>query len=844
MKALRYALVLALMTVGGSLANAQDSGAVRMHIASAPVADALNQWAEQTGYRVVWSEDVSPRTLVPELDGTFTPQQALERLLKNTHLQAEFPDGHTAVISSVPPRAATEKTGPLHLAASNSDLRLAAAPSSDSAPVDEVLVTAQKREERLQDVPVPVTVLSADTLSDTDQVRLQDYFATVPGLNLSATSYGQGGAQLLAIRGITTGAGTNPTVGVTIDDVPYGSSSLLGQGELLTPDLDPASLERIEVLRGPQGTLYGAESIGGLIKYVTADPSTEKVSGRVQVLGSDVEHGASGYGARGAINVPLSDTLAIRASGFARRDPGYVDNVTTGERDVNEADLWGGLASVLWKPSSAVSLKVNALLQNTNGYGDASIDATADSNGNLHPVLGPQANARLPGSGRYNIRARLYTATLNLDFGDWSFVSISGYGDNRYRQFTDVSSGYNFASVPLYGVSGATSKNFFDTKKFTQELRLSSATGKPLEWLVGAFYSHESTDGDQAALANDATTGAPAGVIEDFHFPTRVTEYALFADLTAHFTRQFDIQFGGRESENRQTYNETDSGPETEAYYGNPSPFVNPTEHTKGNAFTYLVTPEYKLSDELMVYARFTSGYRVGGPNINAVAYGVPASYAPDRTNNYELGLKGDLLDHSLTFDASAYYISWKNVQITLVYPPNGSLYNTNAGGAKSQGVELSLKARPTKGLTFTLAATANDAELTQNIPPTPGNAIGASGDRLPYSSRFSGTFSADQNFFLTDRWTAFVGGSVTYVSAREGEFSNSTSLPRLRFPGYAQTNLRLGVNYDSWTGSLFANNVFDRLGVIGGGISYATAPYYLTYIEPRLVGVSLIKTF
>src|SRR3984957_2055274 len=237
--------------------------------------------------------------------------------------------------------------------------------------IGEIIVTAEKKEERLQDVPVPVSVLSADTLLEFNEVRLQDYYTSVPGLTVIPTNTG---SPALTIRGITTNAYSNPTVGITVDDVPYGSSTNMGGGPLV-PDLDPSDLARIEVLRGPQGTLYGASSIGGLLKFVTVDPTTDDVSGSVQAGMSSVRNGAElGYNVSGAANVPLSDTLAVRASGFTRQDPGYVDNVETGQRGVNKTDVDGVRFAALWRPSNDFSLKVSALLQDATANGSSNVD--------------------------------------------------------------------------------------------------------------------------------------------------------------------------------------------------------------------------------------------------------------------------------------------------------------------------------------------------------------------------------------------------------------------------------------------------------------------------------------
>lgn len=741
-----------------------------------------------------------------------------------------------------PARGAAADSG----AAAVSGTAASAQGASDANPLEEVIVTAQKRSERLQDVPVPVTALNADTLAESNQSRLQDYFATIPGLSLNQGGQGGGSQQSLAIRGITTGALTNPTVGVTIDDTPYGSSTFLGFGSLVYPDIDPSDLERIEVLRGPQGTLYGASSIGGLVKFVTKDPSTDALSGHVQVLGDNVAHGDFGYGVRAMVNVPLSDSLAMRVSGFTRRDPGYIDNVITGEHDVNRVDVYGGRLALLWRPSDTASLKLSALLQNIDGHGNSAID----TNSSFQPLYGDLEQARMPATEQYHSKVRLYTAILKAKWGGLDFISISGYGDNQYFIDADNSAGYGYLAQQYFGVSGSATPNFYDTKKFSQEFRISSASGQTLEWLAGAFYTHESSESNVAFLANNPATGAAVGEVIDFDYPTTVAEYALFGDLTAHITERFDVQLGGRESKDRQVYNETDSGIATPAFYFSPSPFINQTERTDGQAFTYLVTPRLRISPDLMLYARFTSGYRVGGNNVNAVVGDVPSSFRPDTTNNYELGVKGDLFDRVLTFDASVYYIDWKRIQIQILNPATFSIYTANGGSAKSQGVELSVQARPTRGLRIAAAASVNDAELTQNLPPA-STAFGLKGNRLPYSSRFSGSISVDQDIVRTGRWTGFVGASLAYVGAREAVFSPNSTQARLLYPAYADMGLHIGARDELWTVNLYVNNAANKRGVVGGGDSVGIdgpgepgACCTAVYIQPRTVGLTVSRDF
>jgi iron complex outermembrane receptor protein len=837
---------------------------VAVELPPQPLASALREFARQTGIQVAIPAELTDGKMSAAVKGSFEPADVLNRLLKgsglvaypvnrNTYgIRSESNAGRAQSLSARPADSVSVDPNQSRLAQINEPGPFDASsgtqgpnPKNESPGLAEIIVTAQKREERLQDVPVPVTAVDTSALAQVGQNRIQDYFATVPSLNVDA---GDSGQQSLSIRGISTGGGTNPTVGVTIDEVPYGSSTIFGLGNLLFPDIDPSDLARIEILRGPQGTLYGASSIGGLINFVTLDPSTSEVSGRAQVLGSDVENGGLGYGVRAAVNVPLSDTVALRASGFTRRDPGYIDNVTTGESDVNRVDVYGGRLSALWHPSEDLSLKLSALLQTTIGDGTAAVDTNSTLQ---EPVYGDLKQARMPGTEGYSEKTGFYTATFKAKFDNMSLVSLSGYSTSRYSQIADstyslgglAQSGIPGSGFNGFGVSGASEGNFFDTNKFSQELRLSSINGHALDWLVGAFYTHESSPADQNYVANNPTTGAPVGVMINFHEPSTLTEYALFGDLTVHFTDRFDVQFGGRESENKQMYNETDSGPLVPGYGEGPSPYVQPTERTEGNAFTYLVTPRFKVSPDIMIYARLASGYRVGGLNLEAQLFGVPSQYKPDKTNNYEVGIKGDLFDRMLTVDASAYYIDWRDIQIYLENPLTMGAYYQNGGTAKSEGLELTVQARPARGLTIAAVAAVDNAELTQNLPSA-GSAVGFAGDSLPFSSRFSGSLSVDQDILRMSEWTGFLGGTLSYVGEREGPFAVGFTEPRFRYPAYAKADFRLGVRNDAWTANLFVNNAFDRRGIVGGGVSYAESPYSVFYIQPLTVGLSLTRKF
>ena len=698
--------------------------------------------------------------------------------------------------------------------------------AADESTKLEVIVTAQKREERLLDVPVPVTAVSAETLTDYNQLRLQDYFSNLPGFNVtpSAQSY-----QQLSIRGITTGPFTNPTVGVVVDDVPFGAATSLA-GASAIPDIDPGDLARVEVLRGPQGTLYGASSMGGLLKFVTADPSTDSTTGRLSVGTSSVRNGDDlGYNVRGSANVPLSDTFAVRASGFTRKDPGYVDNPVLGVNGINWGEVRGGHVAALWRASDVLSLKFSALYQSNEGGG------TSDGD----PSLGDLKQSFVAGVGPYDRKVQAYSVTLNADLGAVDLTSISGYNVNNYHDTSDYTVYLGDLTEQLYGVRGLALFNHVYSKKFSQEVRLASAPGRSFEWLVGAFYTDEDSQFHSDAYAVDPLTGTRVVDALIGTDPLAFTEYAAFGNITYHFTDTFDVQFGGREGKIKQSAKQTQWGPYVPLFYQVDPPYDPPEASSDNNVFTYLVTPRYKVSDDVMVYARLASGYRAGGLNIS-LGTTTPQQFDSDKTRNYEIGLKGEFLDKALSVDASVYYIDWKDLQIGLVDQANGAQYTGNGSRARSQGIELSVRAQPTSGLTVAAWVSVGDSKLTEDFPLA-STTHGESGDRLPFSSRWSGNLSLEQSFSLSNNATGFVGGTLGYVGNRRGLFTGTTE--RQEYPGYAEADLHAGVTYDLWTVNLFVNNVTDRRGEIGGGLgSFPPNTFY--YVQPRTVGALVSKSF
>jgi iron complex outermembrane recepter protein len=595
--------------------------------------------------------------------------------------------------------------------------------------------------------------------------------------------------------------------------------------------MDPADLSRIEVLRGPQGALYGASSLGGLIKFVTVDPATGELTGRVEAGSNGVSHGSDpGYSFRGAANVPVTSDFAVRASVFTRLDPGYIDNIVTHRDGVNEQRVSGGRLSGLWRPVEDVSVKLSAL------YQDFRSDGTAD----VSPGSTGLQQSWAPGTGPSDSKIQAYSAIVNARLGAGiDLVSLSGYNIQHAQTSVDVSSVYGGLAEQAYNIGTTALVSASKTNKFSQEVRLSAPLGTHFDWLLGGFYTHEDSTVTQDINAITPESGAVVANGLRTTSPSIYAEYAGFSDLTWHVTDQFDIQAGGRWSSVQQSLQNTLAAP----LLGVPMPQVGEKTHSSAHPVTYLFTPRLKLSPDLMLYARLASGYTPGGSNGPLCqVFGFSCEYFPDKTYNYELGAKGTALNHVLSYDVSLYRINWQNIQLHAVVPP-GIGYLTNASEAKSQGLELSLEARPLTGMSAAAWAAWNTAELTE--PFSPGIAAqGVPGDRLPYSSRFSGNFSLTQEFLLPRSMTGFVGASVSYVGNRVGAFSGAGSMPGPReyLPAYARTDAHVGVRYDTWTVNAYVNNAFDKRGILERGVDLL--PVATLYIQPRTVGVNVTKTF
>ncbi len=709
--------------------------------------------------------------------------------------------------------------------------------------VAEVVVTAQKREQALIDVPQSVSVVSQEALEKVQATNFSDFLKLVPGLQLTQATPGFG---RLVLRGINTG-GVASTVAVYQDETIFGSSSGIANGAILAGDFDTFDVQRIEVLRGPQGSIYGASAMGGVLKYVTRKPELGAYEVRARGNIETTEGGDESYLGSAVVNVPLGDMLAVRATGFYRNFGGYIDSIGTGGSDVaeniNTSKSYGGRASLLFKPSEGLSVQLSAYLQNLENDATNIVDSQAFTGATLY---GRNTQSRFVPEFS-DVSYRVYSGVINADLGFANLVSATSYSTLKQDFRGDLTPQFSALVAGAFG----TPNDFFlgqvtSVKRFTQEVRLQSQENDTFEWLIGGYYTHEKGLIDQSFNAVNPGTLTPVPGLPLLGVSTlasRYRELAGFANATVHFGERFNLTFGGRYSNNRQSADQKSDG----ALAGGPNTL--PTARSSENVFTFSVAPQFEINDHTTVYARVAKGFRPGGPN--ALAPGAPTSvrtYDSDSLISYEIGVKAETADRSFAIDIAAFHIDWSDIQVFGQVRVNSTDFGVNFNGdrARSQGVEFTTTLRPTRGFAVSFNGAYTDAKLRDGTPPEVG---GQSGDRLPYTPKFSIGANADYEWSLGGETTAYFGASIRSLSKQPAAFNAAfrAANGRQRYlPAYEVVDLRTGVDLGRYSIELYAKNLTDAAGKTSfeepGNIPLGAAGTAI--IRPRTFGVSLTAGF
>ena len=710
--------------------------------------------------------------------------------------------------------------------------------------VEEIVVTAQKREQTLIDIPQAISVVSGDALEKVHATNFSDYLKLVPGLQLVQSTPGQG---RLVMRGVNTG-GVASTVAVYMDETPFGSSSALVNGAVLAGDFDTFDVARIEVLRGPQGTLYGASSMGGLLKFVTKTPSTDGYEARARVGVEGVKGGDASYRATGVVNLPLGETVALRVSGSYRKDGGFIDSIGTAGSDVaeniNDAKVYGGRASLLFRPNDKFDLRLTAVLQDIKA--DAPTVVESDPNTLKTKYGRPTLSQFVPAFS--DVDYRVYNGVWNYDLGVATLTSSSSYSKLNQTKRDDAT--FNLSGL-IKSALGFTNELYLgqntNNRKYTQEVRLASNPGAKFDWMVGGYFTDEKGLIHQEYIAVTPgtltqLTGIP--LLANLDLNSRYKEYAGFANGTVHLGDRFDVDIGGRYSHNKQTASQAAKG-----VLAGGTPIASNLQ-SSDNVFTYSLAPKFKIDARRSLYARVAKGYRPGGPNVipPSAPAGTPATFAPDTVTSYEAGYKGESADHRFSLDVSAYHIDWKGIQLLTVV--NNFGINANGADADSDGVEFNATARLTNGLTLSANGAYTDAKLSGDTSALVG---GKKGDQLPFTPKLSVGLNGDYSWSVGDK-QAYVGASVRLQGKQGGTFDatyRTAHGEQRKVPAYQVVDLRAGIDLGKVELEAYVKNAFDEDGKTStAALTASGLPVYpggamgTGVIRPRTVGVSLTAGF
>ncbi|MGV3482662.1 MAG: TonB-dependent receptor [Sphingobium sp.] len=729
----------------------------------------------------------------------------------------------------------------------------------------EIVVTAQKRAEPLRTIAASVQAIGGDALESRSLRSLQDIVRLVPSLSI-APETGIGDRNIV-LRGVAPSGGTQPTVVTYLDDI------------LIPNSVDPQlyDLERVEVLKGPQGDLYGASAAGGLIRYVEARPDPSGVSGRGELSGSTISGGARNYGATGVINLPLGSDAAIRASAAYDRRGSFIDNVDphdgTIRRNVNDTERFTGRVAALWTPSDALEIRASVLYnQRENG-------GLAESDLNDRLTQGtPRARLTsrfFPESG--SDKAWIANLTANLDVGIGTLTSATGYVHQQIRRRLDVRDIYNLdpaiTGFAYPGFDPEVNGSFLDNpntallspnltgntlRQFTQEVRFASDWDFPVQLLVGAFYLRSSTRsyqrlGFDAPIPeySEAMGGDPDALVDaGFTGREKVEELAGFANLRWRSTdERAEVKAGVRYYDRRNPRHIVDTP-------GSLFP-VGVDAIAKDSGALFSASASYKIAPTTFAYARYAGGFRPGvgrvlpgpicGPDFDALGIDpatIPPFTKPEKLDSYEAGIRQSSRDGRFSASLTGFVIKYRDIQQSLVLPTCASIFDVNAGRATSKGFELEARLAPTRGLSVSMSVGYTDARLDKGDPFSGGDV----GEQLQFVPAWTFAVQQDYRTPLAGDWDLVVRSDLSFTDRRQTQFglpgAGPDRITSLR--DYTLINAQIGIANRGWEVVVFADNIANVLPIYGTNQTRYFGSDGRTWSigTPRTLGVRLRSSF
>lgn len=699
--------------------------------------------------------------------------------------------------------------------------RASAEESADEEQVEsgnEIVVTARFTAESDRKVGQSMTALSGAELSRTGVADFADLVGRVPSLSYGGGSPNQNTPIIRGVSspGLSGGGDFIPTaqvVGNYFDDVPINTPSASNR------DIPLYDMDRVEILRGPQGTLYGEASLGGTIRYVTADPDLKSLHIRAGATASDYWGGDWSVDGDATVNLPLvSDRLAVRATGFYRRDGGFIDYTRTvpARPDGNTFERYGGRGVLLWKPNDRLTLR--AVVQIENGFVAGNYQVTTSR------PLSQLTNSTILIPTTQSEDNRLYSLKASYDFDFGSLTSVTSRYDRRFinKSYFEFI-GNLFGGTPFWELNNA-------VKLTSQELRFVSSLDGPVNFVAGLFYKRGTFTSDSITTSPDyqARFGFPTAF--DSYLDQIDTQYAGFGEIYLQATKQLRLTAGGRyyvsESEHSGVNQKSILIPAGESHaFG-----------FKLRTFLPKFALEYKPSDDVLLYANIAKGARIGGiNNVVAVQELTPAeratsrTYDPDSIWSFDAGIKAMLLDKRLRLDASVFYTDWRNLQFTLYSPVTQTTYNRNVGQARTKGVEASARWQLTTSTLLQLSGSVTDAKTGVEVRTGQfANPVIPKGSPLTFVPKYGWGGAVEQGIPI--------GGVELKARADyrvSGGQSNNLGVAPIR--SYGILDLRLSTQVGRWSLTMFAKNVTNKL-VVRGAIG--AQGFLIT--RPRSIGLSI----
>ncbi|MCR5873064.1 TonB-dependent receptor [Phenylobacterium sp. J426] len=764
-----------------------------------------------------------------------------------------------------------------------------AAAQTSSAEVEELVVTARKRDEALIDVPFSVAAQSEAVMRERGVTNIEDLSRTVAGFTVQNLGPGQ---SQVAIRGISAGQivrdqpGVKEQVGVYLDESVISLS-------LFTPDLDLFDLNRVEVLRGPQGTLFGSGSLSGTLRYITNQPDPDGYDGALEATVSKVQGGDLGGELKGMINIPMGDRAALRISAYATEYAGFIDAIQPGgsvQEDVNGGNRWGVRAAMRFEAGENLAITPRVLYQSIDVNGFNRVDVF---NILANEFTTTRTRYQLGGLKQFTQLQEKFEddfllADLNIeyDLGGLTLTSISSFTDRDVLVVRDATAltgsitGGSIGLAPAVYNLDAPLIDATDVKSFSQEVRLASNGEGPLQWVLGAFYSNIDRDYSQdlQVIGFEALTGiptaGPAAPRDSLYYstvPYKQKQFAVFGEATYSVTERLDVTAGLRWSDYKETRELTFDGIFAEQTIGVPG-------KTKADAWAPRVIVAYEVNDDVTFNAQASKGFRLGGINdplnrplctpadfatFNALS---EPSFGNETVWNYEAGMKARLGGGAGLLTVAGFYADIENLQATIDAGSCSSRVIVNVPKAKSVGFDAEIAWRFGENFDVAASASYNDAKLTSSVEDAAGNPIQGlrDGNRLPTVPKFQASFSVGYQREVTSTLDAFanltfqhVGKRYTQISDQENNpasaplFTNigATTVSTLSFPldlpSYEVINLRLGVRGETWEAAAFVNNLGDERAWLSIDRERGLrARYGFQTNPPRTYGVTLRKTY